>query len=230
MTSPIPKGRNRFIPFVGAAVVTLGLLFANLDGFHDPLTHKHFGVIDVVTEPPHINWAHGWPFAWVLRHHTDLPKPGVFGFANPIGGPVPSVLPGRVAVIAEPSRSSRWPFDTARARLLHWWRLLADIVICAGIIWGSYRGIHMIQHRFGLRVQFSLRQLMLVVLIVSVCMSFRNQINWQYVVFPRFSFAVVFGGGLLTTLTLASGVRAQFNRPSRLTRSSNRHAAERTNG
>lgn len=207
MTYPASKRRSRFIPLVGATTVTLGLLFANLDGFHDPLTHKHFGFVEYVTEPPFINWAHGWPFAYVLRHNTDSAKPGVIGFTNPVvvGGP----LQGYVGVAATPSRSSRWPFDSARFRVLHWWRLLADIGVFIGIIWGSYRGLQFLQQLPGLRLQFSLRQLMLAMLLVAIWASFRTRINWQYVVFPRFAFAAVFAGGLLTTLTLASGVQTR---------------------
>ena len=59
---------ERTLAIFGTAIVAGALLFANADGYHNEWTLHPNASGRFFAEPPTINWTHGWPVCFVIRH------------------------------------------------------------------------------------------------------------------------------------------------------------------
>ncbi len=124
--------------FVGATI-----LVANLDGYHNQL----FGADTTIADDPRsgiFNWAHGWPWPFMVRH-SIYPLSGAYTgnrFTGPIGF------------------NGRWPFDSARVHVIGLKPILLDCVCWTALILGTAYGAQRLggwwnpQNSFGLKTLF----------------------------------------------------------------------------
>jgi hypothetical protein len=125
---------------VAATVAVAGtLLFLNLDGYQKHLFGS--GALNILGEPPIINWAHGWPCVCVIRQST-YPLTGKWQSANSFLGPG--------------GYYSRWPLDDAPVSFFSLSALLIDSAILSVLTLGTgYAVQRLIGRPFGLKWLFA---------------------------------------------------------------------------
>lgn len=126
--------------YCATLVVIAALAFANLDGYHNHL----FGHGDFSGEPPLINWAHGWPYCFLIRKSPwqasdPAPRPNFYVEGQHI--------------------YSRWPFD--RAPVFRYWPrpLVADVGVAVVLIVGTFLSSQRLANKLRINPRFGLKSL-----------------------------------------------------------------------
>jgi hypothetical protein len=133
------------LAIAGGLAVLASLTFLNLDGYQN----EPFGPRNFYSEPPDINWTHGWPYVCMGRLSLSA-------------GPL-------MMKVVQPSITSRWPFEGTPATYFYAKPLIADILIgvvsVTTTLWSfSYLGRRWSLHRFSLKFLF--------VLITAIAVAF----------------------------------------------------------
>jgi len=180
--------RDQTLTFIGTAIVAVALLFANADGYHNEWSldsnRRSFG--DLSAEPPNINWTHGWPIRFVVRH-------GIYSVDAGKGVLVMSFSGGH-------GLYSRWPVDSAPLTHFQSGWLALDIVVCFTILAGATRGLTILTHRIRWRLQFGVKHLFALLTVVSVGLALRQQLFPSRFVLQYAAFAVIAAGIMLSVL------------------------------
>lgn len=175
--------RLHWITVLLTLFVAAVLLVANLDGYHNQL----FGEGDLAAEPPLINWAHGWPWTFMVRS-SIYPLSGVYtptGFIGPHGV------------------TSRWPVDDAPVIVLWGRQLVFDSLSFLVLVSGTAYAAQRMARRWNARNSYGLRTLFFATSVVAIAICFgpalfaddrRNTLN----------FAILSVAGVTTVLAVLS--------------------------
>jgi hypothetical protein len=187
------------LPAVMALFVIISMIFLNMDGYHLHLISPWSGPGDVTSEPPEINWVHGWPIGFAVRSSIYSQQRGK-------GVPVQSIA-GRAGLY------SRWPIDEAPIAVWSWAAAIADFAICGFVVCGAFAGSRSLASHFGWKLRFTMRSMMLVVTIISIAIATRNLLFTSRYVLESAAFGIAMCGCGLSAWRLVQKVtkRASAN-------------------
>src|SRR5690606_15397516 len=118
------------------------------------------GVGEIKGEPPLINWAHGWPVAFAIRS-------SVYSVSAGRGIPVQSIA-GDVGLY------SRWPIDDSPIIAFSVVAAVCDVLFCLALVCGTFVGARKLARRFGLRLRFGIRSLLVGFSVLAVVLTSRH--------------------------------------------------------
>ena len=168
----------------------------NLDGYQTHLFSPWGGMGDFRGEPPIINWCHGWPGSFMVRHSNYSVKEGKGKRpSGPVSGPFAAY--------------NRWPIDNAPVAAFSAKTFAIDILILASLIFGTAYGL---RGRRLPKLRFSINSLLLLTSIVAVAVTFEA---WRMT--PRFwmealAFGILVVAAILTILSVCFSTRRLFAR------------------
>jgi hypothetical protein len=145
-----------------AALVLSAVVHENLDGYHN-----HWGG-DYRDEPPIINWAHGWPWYFMVRSSLDFGTNGI--------PPGPILTPPGGFYHYSP-----WPFDDAPLAIFSVTWLVADCAVGLLVVIGAGVAADTWARRWRLRNQFGLRAIFVLVTFASVACVAVNPLQYSTV-------------------------------------------------
>jgi hypothetical protein len=193
------RRRINGVSWIAFVVTAAALIFLNLDGYHNEYPRlDSFG-----SEPPTINWTHGWPLRAFGRSSIYIPSAG-------ISAPTPRVIRGNNYAI-----SSRWPFDGVPIAYVYPLALAADVLLfvtlCAGTLWSASR----MGNKLQLRLRFNLKLLFALVTVVAVVLAFQVPAKLPRQ-FLQYTAEIICGFALLVVVckgarTVVECLRAKFN-------------------
>tara|TARA_R110002073_G_scaffold80260_5_gene193432 strand:- start:720 stop:1406 length:687 start_codon:yes stop_codon:yes gene_type:complete len=181
------------IPLCVGFMTLLAFATLNLDGyqihlvFWDSSSREWRGPGDFNGEPPFNNWAHGWPFAFVVRSSVFQPTPNV-------------------QAIDEIPWTSRWPVDDAKAIAFNRWLLGADCAIAALIAFLTYRGARSFCARYNLRFRYRLSSLFVIMTVSAIAISFRNSLLTSRYPLQIGAASIVCVSSVIATLVILASV------------------------
>jgi hypothetical protein len=175
--------RPHWTAVLATVFVAAILLLANIDGYHNQL----FGERDLAGEPPLINWAHGWPWTFVVR--ASFFSPTAIYTAPDFSG--------------SPGITSRWPFDDAQV-FAFWVRPLVLDSICFVVsVLGTAYATQRIARWWNPQNSYGLRTMFIATAVVAVALCFGPAL---FANDRRFAlnYVVLFVAGVAAALTLFS--------------------------
>jgi hypothetical protein len=182
------NGKSSPLASTAAVLVLLCGLFLNLDGYHIHIASPWSGRGDFKAELPSINWVHGWPMGFAVRSSIYSPKAGK-------GVPITSIT-------GELGYYSRWPFDNAPMVAFNAGVAVIDCALCTLVVLGTYLGMRRLAARFGWRLRYSTRTLLIIMGVTSLGLFFRYKLFTNRLVFEASAAAVVLVGVSLCLIAL----------------------------
>lgn len=183
--------RSRSLPFLVATLVFGCFLFLNLDGYHLHVFSAWSSRLDVAmeAEPPEINWVHGWPLGCVVRSSIYSAQAGK-------GVPFTTTTGNNYGFY------SRWPVDNAPIFGFDVWYAIANFLIGAAVVAGTYFGTIRLTDHFRWRVRFSVRMLLVATALASLGLCIREPLLANRYVVEYAAFGGVLAGVTLSLLVV----------------------------
>lgn len=170
---------STYLASLAATAVLGSCLFLNLDGYQIHL-YSPWGLGEVAAEPPIINWVHGWPVGCTVRASAYSVNAGK-------GVPVASFT-------GDAGSYSRWPLDDSPVFVHSTAALLTNIAFLVLVVPSTFLGVGRLADRYGWRMRFSMRMLLLVMTIACISLVSRNYIFGSRMILEAIAVTVVLMG------------------------------------